>query len=355
MVKKKYLNNLKNKKIFITGHSGFKGTWMVLWLLKYTKKIYGFSLNNVNFEHYKKLNLRIKNKNANLLNSNILEKKLKEFDPEIIIHLAAQPIVSKAFEDPLETFKNNIIGTANLLQKSMYLKKLKVIAIITSDKVYKNYEKKIYFNEKNELGGDEPYGVSKASAELVCDAYRTLYKINRKQKKLNHVSIITLRGGNVIGGGDFSKDRLFSDIYKSLKNKTTLLIRNPNSTRPWQHVLECIKGYLMIIGYTLEKNNNDSWNIGPKKENNIKVRDIINFVKEFFPQIKFKINNSKKFKESKNLMLSSSKIIKKISFKSSLSTKEQIVMTLEWYKEYFQNKKIISKKQLDIYFDLLND
>ena len=110
----------------------------------------------------------------------------------------------------------------------MYLKKLKVIAIITSDKVYKNYEKKIYFNEKNELGGDEPYGVSKASAELICDAYRTLYKINRKQKKLNHVSIITLRGGNVIGGGDFSKDRLFSDIYKSLKKKTTLLIRNPN-------------------------------------------------------------------------------------------------------------------------------
>ena len=240
----------RNKKILITGHTGFKGSWLTSCLLVFGAKILGISKNDEKLIHYKKncYHKKITNVYIDITNYENLKKKITEFNPEIIIHLAAQALVSESYKNPFKTIETNVMGTLNIIEVSKKIKNLKSLLIITSDKCYLNKEIKKGYKENDQLGGDDPYSASKASAEIIFNTYAKSFFYNQ-----NKFGYATARAGNVIGGGDWSKDRLIPDCIKSIIKKKKLMIRNPISTRPWQHVLEPISGYLLLAKILYEK------------------------------------------------------------------------------------------------------
>ncbi len=282
-----------------------------------------------------------------------INKIIESEKPDIIFHLAAQSIVSASFTNPLETFGTNIIGSTNILE-SIRKNKISNLVYITSDKCYLNLGKKDSFKESDLLGGLDNYSSSKASAELVFASYFDSYF--KKQKRL---SIGSARAGNVIGGGDFKKDRIVPDVIKSLKRKKNIILRNPNATRPWQHVLEPLSGYLslgkMLMNRELKSNITPSWNFGPHKKNCKKVISIVNLLTRGWGNSKVKILNkkSKKFHESKLLSLNINKANKELKWQPRLSLDETINFTIEWYKSYLSKEDIedITNYQIKYFTD----
>ena len=270
----------KNKTVIVTGHTGFKGSWLSLWLTSLGANVIGIS-NNIPTEpsHFELIKLKNKMKSINCDVSNF--KKLKNIiyksKPNFIFHLAAQAIVKKSYEDPYKTWKTNLIGTLNLLEILRgYNKKNLVSIFITSDKVYKNIETKIPYNENDELGGVDPYSGSKSSADIAIQSYINSLK-NDNQKSLISIA----RAGNVIGGGDWSYGRLIPDCVKAWSKNKEAIIRNPNSTRPWQHVIEVVAGYLQLAA-KLKKDksiNGQAFNFGPRLKDKFRVIDVLNEAK----------------------------------------------------------------------------
>ena len=237
------LSFFKGKRIFITGHTGFKGSWLAFILYLSGAKLAGYSLKPKNiFDNFYllKLNDKIKNTYADVRNKKILSNKIKQFKPDIIFHLAAQPLVKESYRNPEFTFSTNILGTMNILEIIREVKSVKSAIIITSDKCYKNYEKKSGYSEDDELGGEDPYSASKAAAENIFFSYLKSF-FNHKKR----IGLASVRAGNVIGGGDWSKDRIIPDLIKSLILKNKFIIRSPKSTRPWQHIFDLLNGYLI--------------------------------------------------------------------------------------------------------------
>ena len=342
----------KNKKVLITGHTGFKGGWLTLVLLRLGAKVFGLSLREKQqsfFSLCKIKNKISKNFYCNINNYPKLKKIIKKNDPEIVFHLAAQPIVLESFANPISTLNTNIIGTANLLNSLRFTKKIKSIVIVTSDKCYENINKKAYL-EDDKLGGSDIYSASKSSSELITTAFRRSFFSNSKR-----VNIATARAGNVIGGGDFAKNRIFPDIIKSYEKNKQCIIRNPSHTRPWQHVLDPISGYLRLAEKLYKSKNekfNSAWNFGPPNENK-SVKDIVDFIKGNIP-LKIKKNNNKnRFNESKYLNLNSNKSKKYLNWNRELNFKRSIKMTLEWYLNSKKNKDNFefTLKQIDEYLE----
>ena len=244
----------KNKKVIVTGHTGFKGTWLSLWLNTMGAKVLGISKNiPTDPSHFKSINLKkkIKNSKINICNYNKLSNVFKKYQPDFVFHLAAQSLVKKSYLNPIETWHSNTIGTLNVLESLKQIKKKVYVVIITSDKSYKNLEISRGYKEDDLLGGKDPYSASKGSAEFAIQSYIKSFFSNKK----NNVFISVARAGNVIGGGDWSTDRLIPDCIKSYSNNKVAAIRSPNSTRPWQHVLEVIYGYLTLASKIyLDKN-----------------------------------------------------------------------------------------------------
>jgi CDP-glucose 4,6-dehydratase len=351
-----YKNTFKNKKIIVTGHTGFKGSWLTLWLLKLGAKVVGISINNYTkqevYKNYKNKNLR--HLKLDIAKKNELIKKIKKEKPDFIFHLAAQALVKISYRDPSETFLTNAIGTLNILESARELKKSCNLILITSDKVYKNFEIKRGYVETDILGGDDPYSASKACAELIIKSYIKSFFIKNKL-----IIVTVARAGNVIGGGDWSKFRLVPDCIKAWKKNKTILIRNPNSTRPWQHVLDAIHGYLTLAHYIEKKNiHGQQFNIGP--DNKISSKKVIELVKEIqknWNNIKWKIEKIKhKEKESNLLKLNSNKAKKILNWKPCLNFQQSIQMVVDWYKNHdTKNKKIfqISINQINKFEELL--
>ena len=343
MVKKLELYNFyKNKKILITGHTGFKGSWMTLWLLMMGSKIVGISKNiptkPSNFEILK-LKKKIKNYFFDIKNLSKLKKTVSKEKPDIIFHFAAQAILSESYKNPIDTVNVNTIGSLNILHSASFLKKKCVCVMITSDKCYYNIEKKNGYKENSVLGGKDIYSGSKAAAEIVLNSY--YHSFSKKNKKL---IFATVRAGNVIGGGDWSKDRLIPDIVKSWAKKRKTIIKSPNSIRPWQHVLEPLFGYLKL-GFYLNLNNKfdgQSFNFGPAKKKSYKVIELVKKL-EYFWKIKNKyiLKKNLKFKETKVLILNSNKVYKKLKWKTFLNINELSSYITEWYLAYFFKKKEI--------------
>ena len=340
----------KNKKIFLTGHTSFKGTWLKIWLESLGAEVKGYSINYPSepISFFRLINKK-KIKRENILNYKYLKKKLKQYRPDIVIHMAAQSILSDANKNPLDNYKTNVIGTASLLEACCEVNSIKLVSIVTSDKCYQEAENIKYFKENSTLGGSEPYSSSKACVEIISRSY------SQKFKNLNK-KIITLRGGNVIGGGDWKKDRLIPDIIRAVKIKKTLRLRNPNSTRPWQHVLDCLNGYLIASEYAYKmKKTFDTWNFSPPIKNQIKVIDFVNKTISFFNYPKNKIKYKKeKFYESKHLNLSSKKANKEIKWSTIMSQNQVIDFIVNWYYAYFekQNMKNYSLKQIKFFYKL---
>ena len=242
-------NKFKNKKILVTGHTGFKGAWLSYWLKNLSANILGISKKphtKPSLFEVLKLNNKIKNKYFDISDYKKLEKVFLDFKPEIVFHLAAQAIVKKSYLKPLETFKSNSIGTLNILECAKNCKNTKGIIVITSDKAYLNDERKKGYVESDKLEGKDPYSCSKSVAELVCKSYYSSYFENSDK------TLITFRAGNVIGGGDWSENRIVPDIFRCWSKKKNLIVRDPNATRPWQHVLEPLGVYL-YAGYLTTK------------------------------------------------------------------------------------------------------
>ena len=341
----------KNKKVFITGHTGFKGAWLCLWLHFLGAEIAGYSLppNKKNLL-FKKLNLkkRIKNIYGDICNLQKLKRSIKNFDPDIVFHLAAQPLVIDSYKRPIYTFNTNVIGTANLMNCCTKLSGLKTILIITSDKCYENINSNKKFKEDDKLGGDDPYSASKAACEILVNSFAKSF--------LNNIGVATVRSGNVIGGGDMAKNRLIPDIINSLLNKKNLTLRNPNSTRPWQHVFEALNGYI-LLAEKLTKNSkkfSGAWNFGPKKDN-ISVKDIVDkFSHTWGSKVEFKFKELKNYKEKKYLSLDSKKAYENLGWKNKMNINDSILQIVEWHKHAKGKKDInnFSLNQLKNYISL---
>lgn len=346
-------NFWKKKKVLITGHTGFKGSWLCFVLKEMEAKVYGYSLKAEHkFGFFNLLNIKKKidiSCIGDVNNETQLLKFISSVKPQIIFHLAAQSLVLRSFHDPINTFKTNIIGSINVLHAAKKVKSVKAILITTSDKVYKNKENINGYKENDPLGGNDNYSASKASAEIVINSYRNSYFTNSKDPL-----IATVRSGNVIGGGDWSENRLIPDIIKSIQHKKKLKLRNPNSIRPWQHVLDCISGYLLLSENLYKKNKKavGAWNLGPNSLRLYKVKDIVYYFKKEFNNFKYNFNEKSYSIETKILTLNSSKIKKIFKWKSKLNIKNSLKLTIDWYKFFLEKKDLqkISKYQINNFF-----
>jgi CDP-glucose 4,6-dehydratase len=349
-----YNNAFYKKKVFVTGHTGFKGSWLVFWLLKMGANVTGYSLDNSFFSSNFNL-LRLKKKinhiTGDIRNYKKLKNCLSEFKPDLIFHLAAQSLVSKSYSDPYGTYLTNTVGTLNLIDIINSSKHTHRAVIITSDKVYKNIEKRIGYKENDIIGGIDPYSSSKSCAELIINSYiRTILNKNK--------IIVTARAGNVIGGGDWNSGRIIPDLMNKYLNCKTVTLRSPDSTRPWQHVLEPISGYL-LLGQKLIKNrkflNGEAYNFGPAlNDKQITVLQLMKKLKLLNKDLKWKINNSKYFYESKLLALNCEKARRVLKWKRILNLKETLKLTNDWYYCY-KNQKITDSfisQQLEFYINL---
>jgi len=344
----------KNKKVFVTGHTGFKGSWLVAVLLKCGSKVIGYSKNDKKRKNYEKFvnYKRIKNIYGDILDVKNFNTSLIKNQPDIIFHLAAQSLVSDSYKDPVSTFQTNLIGSVNVINATRFCSQVRSLVMITSDKCYYNKEVNRGYKEDDILGGDDPYSASKASAEIAINAFRKSFFL-----KNNKIGIATARAGNVIGGGDWSKDRLIPDCIRAIIKKRNLTIRNPLATRPWQHVLEPISGYL-VLGeklYKKPKFYSGSWNFGPQINETKSVQEVAKIVMKIIDKReKFKVVVKKgNFKESTLLKLNSNKAKKKLKWKTRWTMNNSIKQAALWYDCYL-NKGDINKKtqaQINYYFN----
>lgn len=326
------LDIYKGKKVLITGHTGFKGSWLTCWLLSLGAEVIGFSLkkydNDIMFN-----SLNISNKiidiRGDIFNKDDVKEVFDKYSPDFVFHLAAQPLVRLSYEIPLQTYYTNTIGTLNVLENIKNSKTVTGAVLITTDKVYKNKETEEGYKEENELGGYDPYSNSKACCELIIQSYRDSFF--RNQNKY----VASVRAGNVIGGGDFSKDRLIPDCIKALQATGIIKIRNPESTRPWQHVIEPLYGYLLIGAKMLNKESEyaEGWNFGPEKEGVVTVKEISNKIVDLWGSGKWECISDETFmKETKKLVLNIDKARNKLGWKPKLSIDEALKLTVDWYK-----------------------
>ena len=348
------IKTFKNKKVLVTGHTGFKGFWLSLWLKKLGSQVYGISLNKHNnvskniLRHYETLN----NYYFDISSIKRTKNLITRIKPDYVFHLAAQAIVVNSFKDPHNTWLTNVIGTQSVLESVNLLKNKCNCVFITSDKCYENLEWIWGYKEDDRLGGSDPYSSSKAACELLIKSY---YKSFFK-KKDNNIRIASARAGNVIGGNDWSKYRLIPDIVRSWSKNKIVNIRNPKSTRPWQHVLEAVGAYL-YLGYLLNVNSKidgEAFNFGPSYKKNYSTKEVLNNLVKYWPlKAKIKILKKKQFVESNLLKLNCTKA-KKIGWKSILSLQETLFLTSTWYKTFYFEKKNIddfSKGQIEKYFE----
>ncbi len=350
----------KNKSVFITGHSGFKGSWMSLWLSSLGAKVSGYSLENLNNDSlFQKIDIKAKIHNnyfGDISDFNLLKKKLHNSNPEIIIHMAAQPLVIESFIDPITTYKTNVMGTVNLLEASRKLKNCKVILIITSDKSYKNIETTTPYKENDILNGSDPYSNSKSCADLVVSSFRNSFYSTQSYVE-HEVSLASARAGNVIGAGDWAKNRLIPDLVKSLAENKKFIMRNSKSIRPWQHVLESLSGYLCLVESMWKDGEkfSEAWNFGPLTNKPKQVEWVVKKFLELWGEeieiIKDNFENSSKKNESKLLTLNIDKSLKHLSWKPKWDIEKTLEITVEGYKALINNKnyEFDLLKQIDDY------
>ncbi|MBR3627604.1 MAG: CDP-glucose 4,6-dehydratase [Elusimicrobia bacterium] len=337
-------NNIyKNKKVLITGHTGFKGSWLSLWLELMGAKVIGYSINVPTmpslFELIKPKSVDIR---ADINDLKKLKFIIKKYKPEIIFHLAAQSLVGVSYKETINTLNTNIIGTANILESLKENKFVKAVVVITTDKVYLNNEANKHFKETDCLGGYDPYSASKAACEIIVSSYRNSFFNIRDYGKTHKTLIATARAGNSIGGGDFAKDRLVSDFTKAILTNTKLTIRNPESIRPWQYILDTLRGYLLLGARLLEgkKQFAQAWNFGPKNTDIRKVEDVIKELYKHFERFEYCTDKTKTFHETKCLKLDISKTKKELKWIPKYNMVKTLNEISNWIKTYQQKKDI---------------
>jgi CDP-glucose 4,6-dehydratase len=345
----------KNKKIFITGHTGFKGAWLNLFLNNMGAKTLGYSLKPnkslpslYNLLKFEKMS---ESRFEDIRNFNNLNECIEKFQPDMVFHLAAQPLVIKSYKDPVETLSTNIMGTVNLLEICKSVKTIKAIINITSDKCYENNNIDKQYIESDRLGGSDPYSASKACAEIINSSYQKSFYSK------SDIGLASVRAGNVLGGGDFSENRLIPDIIRSVINNDKLIIRSPESTRPWQHVFDVIYGY-MLLGKKLYENPKEfssPYNFSPSSKNCVTVEEILFKINELL-KIDYEIVPSE-FYEANLLMLNADKAKKHLSWKSVYDIDHTLKESIKWYNDFINKKDVIktSQDQYKKYMEFQNE
>ena len=316
--------------ILVTGHTGFKGAWLSMLLNSLDIPMVGYSLPPELDSLYVRANLSGSTPEifANILDKEKLRNVVQNYKPSVVLHLAAQPLVIKSYSNPTETFETNVIGTCNVIESSLFSSSVRSIGIVTTDKVYKNSENGVKFKEDDPLEGKDPYSASKVAAESVVKAWQNISKMN------SSAPIITLRAGNVIGGGDMAENRLIPDLIRAIKNDGEIQIRNSNSTRPWQHVLDPLIGYLLSIEKSLVTKESDVYNFGPM-EKSLSVSQVASKALHYWPTLNLKIDSLQNSisREFGSLDLDSTKAFEQLSWTPARSQFQAIDNTFKWWHE----------------------
>jgi len=328
----------KGKKILITGHTGFKGAWLSIWLKMLGADLAGYALKpstEPSLFDILGLSKMMQSKTGDVRNRSSLNAFLREFRPEIIFHMAAQSLVRPSYLDPISTYETNVMGTVNLLDACRALPSIKAIVNVTSDKCYENHGGNAPYKEADPMGGHDPYSSSKGCAELVSNAYRRSYFNQDNYGKKHNIALASVRAGNVIGGGDWSEDRLIPDVIRAYQNKQLLALRYPDAVRPWQYVLEPLYGYLMLAKRLYEDGPDFSgaWNFGPGKKNEKPVRWIVENINKFLGgTLPWEADLTTQPHESEYLRLDSKKAGSLLGWHSRMDLTSALSETVEWYK-----------------------
>ena len=342
------------KKVFLTGHTGFKGGWLSIWLKHLGAEVTGYSLRptvNPSLFESAKVADGMDSRIADIRSLEELQHSIHASSPDIIFHLAAQPLVRYSYDYPIETYSTNVMGTVNLLEAARVCKSVQSIVVITTDKVYKNEEWIWPYRENEQLGGYDPYSNSKACSELVVQAYRNSF--------FHEIAISTARAGNVVGGGDWSADRLLPDLMRAFVSSQEVKIRNPASIRPWQHVIEPLCGYLKLAqaGYERGTSFSGAWNFGPSEDKLFSVKEVADLAVNLWGESTKWVAGEEDFSkhEARNLRLDSSKAALELGWQSMLSVADSIGLTIEWEKRFQlgEDPKKIIISQINAYQALM--
>lgn len=340
------------KTVLVTGHTGFKGSWLSFWLREMGAKVIGYSLKApTKPSHFEFLNLNILSVIGDIRNLDRLNETFATYKPDIVFHLAAQALVRLSYENPIETYETNVIGTLKVFE-ACRKHTVKAIVNITSDKAYENQEWLWGYRENDPMGGYDPYSSSKGCAELLTSSYRNSY-FNPVEYTQSHATLLaSCRAGNVIGGGDWARDRLMTDIMLSVSQGEKVSIRNPNATRPWQHVLEPLSGYLSIGQKLLEEKVEfgEAWNFGPSAEGSISVEEVVQNVKKYWDKIDYEINRDPNQRHEANfLKLDCSKAHSRLQWKEVWDSKTTFEKTVTWYKAFYERNELQTSEDLQCY------
>lgn len=342
-----------NKKVLITGDTGFKGSWLAIWLLELGADVYGYALPpKTKADNFvvTELDKKISHLTGDIRNKGNLQKYFNVVKPDFAFHLAAQPLVLESYSDPHYTFETNLMGTVNFFEAVRNTDSVRVALNITSDKCYKNNDWVWGYRENDPMGGKDPYSASKGCSELITESYLNSFFINSK------CNVATARAGNVIGAGDWAEHRIVPDYFRAMQGNKNLEVRNPNATRPWQHVLEPLSGYLLLASKLYEdKKYCGGWNFGPKDEMNYTVHELLNEIGKIENSVNIMLNNdTKKLYEANFLKLDISKAQRLLNWNPVLSFNETISMTVNGYIDDILEKHDILQTRLEQIYSYYN-
>ncbi|MBU1312326.1 MAG: CDP-glucose 4,6-dehydratase [Gammaproteobacteria bacterium] len=339
-------SQLRGKKVLLTGHTGFKGSWLSLWLRDLGAEVYGVALPAITRPCH--IDLLVDPVPGVMLDINDalkLSQHIQAFAPDLVLHLAAQALVRQSYDDPMQTWNTNVMGTVNVLEACRATPSVKAIIVVTTDKVYENIGQQHGYSETDALGGHDPYSASKAACELVVQSYRRSFFADKG------VLLATVRAGNVIGGGDWSCDRLIPDVIRASQQGCALRVRYPHAIRPWQHVLDALSGYLLLAARLLagQRDCADAWNFGPSAAATQNVETVLRQMKTFWPHLNWLQDNSNFAAEAQVLTLDSTKAATALLWKPVWDFETTAAKTAEWYQFFYEQQKTISIEQLHQY------
>ncbi|MCX6376978.1 MAG: CDP-glucose 4,6-dehydratase [Armatimonadetes bacterium] len=350
----------RRRRVFLTGHTGFKGSWLTQWLVDLGAVVRGYSLEPPTepaLFHVLDLEKRIEHRVDDVRDASKLRAEVQGFQPEVIFHLAAQPLVRLSYREPRLTFETNVLGTVNLYEAVRACESVRAVVCVTTDKCYQNEEWVWGYRETDRMGGHDPYSASKACVELLSEAYRNCYFRHEQSGGVPKVALATVRAGNVIGGGDWAADRLVPDCVRALSRGERILVRNPKAIRPWQHVLEPLSGYLLLAErmYAQGDSFSDAWNFGPGDAGNTNVEDVVEKVISAWGSGEYRIAPDAEMHEASMLKLDISKARAVLRWRPRLEIHEAIEQTIDIYKAYYAERDTVRARvsaQIERFSDL---
>ena len=339
----------RGRRVLLTGHTGFKGSWLALWLTQLGAHVTGIALDPATPDsHWDLLKLDIVDHRQDIREAKAMTALVTAARPEIVFHLAAQPLVRRSYQEPLETWATNVMGTAHVLEACRQVDGVKAIVAVTTDKVYANQEWVWGYREHDRLGGRDPYSASKAASELVIDSYRRALLT-----RVDSPRLASARAGNVIGGGDWSEDRLIPDCVRSIRGRGPMIVRSPQSTRPWQHVLDCLAGYLRLGQLLCEGHAgfDEAWNFGPDPNDNRTVADILGRMQMLWPDLAWQTTREAQPHEATLLYLDHAKARNRLAWEPVWRLDRALEATVEWYRQFLATGTVVSERQLADYVE----